>query len=240
VRLTREAAPRLHTRCLFRWRARDASLDARTIGGILRGTLTRSASGAAVDSLGQSYTCPEGVARWDVREGATGLRLGTADDLAFESAAWKPQAVTLAVELANTGGRTIADGGVIAYSIDAGTGARLVLDSSGSNYRITHDNGSTSVTSTLTGTGLASEERGRLIAWLRDDGAVRLGMARGEARELTALTAWSSTLALAEAWPSGARWRVNRTGSAGTRGDQWLREVWVLPQDGAALRDLDA
>jgi hypothetical protein len=239
TRLAREAPPALVSRCLLRFSARDTSLDARTIGGALAGTLTRAASATATDSLGVSYTCPNGVARWDVRGGLVGLRLGTADDLAWAPSQWRPQAVTLGVDLTNTGGRTITNGGVLSYAIDAGTGARLVLDSSGTNYRLTHHNGTSSVTATLAGTALASDARGRLIGWLRADGAVRLGLALGVSGELSDVTAWSSTLTLASAWPAGARWRANRLGSGGTRGDCWLRDAWVLPHDGIGLRELD-
>lgn len=233
--LTREATPRLESRCLFRWRGRDAVLDALTIGGVLPGTLTRSGSANAVDSAGATYACPPHAPRWEVRDlsasvgtrDTVGLRV-TSDDVVWPSTIWLPAACSVAVDLVNEGGRTISGGGVIYYGRDDATGARLWIDSDGTNYRFTHHNGTSSVSATLATATPATGTRATLLGELRADGAVRLSLAVGGSRSATS-TSWSSTLALASAWGAGARWRLNRVGSAGTQGDAWIADAWAIP-----------
>jgi hypothetical protein len=237
VRLTRVAEPRLQSRCLLRYRGADASLDARTIGGELAGTLVRTVAADAIDARGVTYSCPAGVARYEMRTlgaiAAAGIRLGPDDALTWDTVPQAPGTCTLAAEAVELGTRTITDGGILALSIDAGTGARLVLDSTGTHYRGLLHNGTTSVSVTLSGATPALGERFRLAmhvdARVPSATTLQLFLAIGESAAVVAQTAVSSPIALPAAWATDARFRANRTSASSPRGDTWLRDAWCCP-----------
>lgn len=211
------------SRCLVHWDARDAVLA--TIQGHAA-TLTRAATGTATDANGTSYTAAQHAPRWEARDigsggrDALGLRLA-ADDLTW-AVAPAPRAMTLYVAFVEAGTRTGGDG-LVYLGNDGQTGARLILDSSGSNYRVTYHDGSTSRTATLATGTPATDAFAELRAELRADGSVRLGLSVNGGAET--VTAASSTLALASAWGSGAVLRANRVGSGGAQGSTWLRSL---------------
>jgi hypothetical protein len=243
VRLSREAVPRLQSRCLFRWRGRDASLAARTIGGYLTGTLSRAVGATALDSLGATYTCPAGVARHEVRlvtdplqraaVPVCGIRYGPDDAHTFSPVVQAPGPFTFAVDAINLGGLAIADGGVIALSPDAGTGARIVIDSTGSHFRATLDNGSDSRVVTLSGTAPAVGERFRLAMQaervLPTSLRIRLLLSIGGSTGIVAQTAWSSAIAEPSAWAAGSVYRINRAHATSPRGHWFIRDAWRIP-----------
>jgi hypothetical protein len=120
-----------------------------------------------------------------------------------------PQPLTLYVKLVQ--GAPIAYAGGIAYlGNSAGSGARLTIDSSGSFYRLTHNNGSTSVTVTLAAAPNMSDVV-ELFATLFADGSVQLSQSINGAA--TTATAQSAANALATAW-SDTRLYLNSIGAA--------------------------
>ncbi len=215
---------RRRSRCLFDWDADDASLDAVT-GHV--GTLTRTSSATALDALGATYTAPHSMARWESRAlggvDRLGLRLST-DDLTWTMIG-PPRALSIYVHCVELGTRTTANAGLLYLGNNGVTGARLVLDSDGANYRATWHNGSASDSVTLStgtpGTGVDAE----LLVTLSAAGVVSLSSAVGGTE---AQVVGATPRALPSSWGSGAVVRANRTGSSGTQGSTWLRRVKIL------------
>jgi hypothetical protein len=171
--------------------------------------------------------------RWEVRtwagdRPALGIRLA-ADDLTWPCN-WVPERASVLIELAEAGTRTTAGAGLLYLGRDDQTGARLIVDSDGTNYRATIHNGTSSASATLATATPTSGQLARLVVQLDDDGTnqrVRLALTP-VATGITTETAWSSTVARAAAWGSGATLRLNRVGSAGTQGSTWIRQVaWM-------------
>lgn len=228
----RATAPTLTPISRFRWQARRGALDAVT-GQV--GTLVRAATGTAVDINGTTYTAGHSMPRFENRDFSAGgaryelgLRLA-ADDLTWE-ANWLPETGTLYVEFSEEGTRTTANAGLVYVGNDGQTGARLIVDSSGTNYRATIHNGTTSQSVTLATATPTTGQMARLAVQLEDAGGnqrVRLLLSVGGGAVTT--TAYSSTVARAAAWGSGAKLRLNRVGSAGTQGSTWIRQVAWAP-----------
>ena len=230
----RRGVPVVLSDALFRWQARYSSLDAIT-GQV--GTLTRAATGTAVDASGATYTAVHSMPRWESRDwsgggvrDALGLRL-VADDLTWDFNA-APVAGTLYLEGAEVS-TVSGSGGLLYLGNDAQSGARVKVDSTGTYYRSVLHNGTTSDTVTL-GTAIpatgqvfrlavqiqesddGTQWRQRLIVdTLRDDGEVA--------------TDWGSYITKPTAWGTTTRIRVNRAGSAGTQGSTWVRDVAYHP-----------
>lgn len=240
----RATAPTLTPISRFRWQGRRGSLDALTGQA---GTLVRAATGTAVDINGTTYTAGHSMARWENRDFANsgsryelGVRLST-DDL-FWAANWRPETATFLVEFSEAGTRTTANAGLLYLGNDAQTGARLLIDSTGTNFRATVHNGTTSQTSTLSTATPLTNQGTRLALQLEDDGTnwrVRLVL-RVFATGSQEFSAWTTPIARAATWGTDAKVRVNRIGSAGTQGSTWVRQVaWcagLLTLDEAAER----
>lgn len=108
-----------------------------------------------------------------------------------------PQACTLYVRLVELGTR-LSSLGVVDVGGD-GSSPRLYLDSTGTTYRITHENGTGSVTASATGPPAFGADV-ELRAVLRTDGSVLLGQSINGAAET--VSAASAALPLATAWAS--------------------------------------
>lgn len=191
-------------------------------------TLTRASTGTILDSNGATITVGHSMPRFESRtwttDPAIGLRLA-ADDLTYPCE-WVPERGTLYVSFAEAGTRTTANAGLAYIGNDAVSGARLILDSTGTNYRATIHNGTTSVSVTAASATPTTGQPCHALLQLDDDGMdwrIRLILdvptATGDE-----WTAWSSTIARAATWGSGAKARANRTGSGGTQGSTWLRD----------------
>lgn len=227
----RMTAPALVSTARFRWQARRGSLDAITGQ---TGTLTRAATGTAVDVNGTTYTAGHSMPRWESRDftngGARyelGLRLA-ADDLAW-TANFLPRTSTVLIDFAEAGTRTTSGAGLFYLGNDGQTGARWIVDATSNNYRVTIHNGTTSQSVSLATTTPTTDQGAQLLAHLDDDGTnqrVRLTL-RVLATGVETTTAWSSTVTRAAAWGTGAKVRVNRVGSAGTQGSTWVRQVAI-------------
>ena len=232
---TRHAgAPDVRARALFRWQARTLTTTALTGQD---GALVRAASGTAVDSAGATYTAVHSMPRWESRtfgDGArVGLRLG-ADDLAWP-VSLSPRTATVVLELSEAGTRTTAGAGLFYLGNDAITGARWLIDSTGTNYRATVHNGTTSASVTLASALPTTGQATRLTMQVTDDGTnwqVRLvsDVVRGAGEEDTG---WSSTIARAATFGATTQLRLNRLGSAGTQGSTWVAQCALV----AGLRD---
>lgn len=227
----RQTAPTLVPTSRFRWQARRATLE--TLTG-QAATFTRASTGTAVDITGTTYTAGHSMPRWESRawSGASRYELGlrmTTDDLTW-AANWLPETATLYVECSEAGTRTTSGAGLVYVGNDGQTGARLVLDSDGTNYRATIHNGTTSQSVSLATSTPTTGQMARLALQLDDDGTTqRVRLLLSIAGGTTTTTAWSSTVTRASAWGTGAKLRVNRVGSAGTQGDTWVRQVAWAP-----------
>lgn len=232
---TRHAgAPDVRARALFRWQARTLTTTAITGQD---GVLVRAATGTAVDSVGTTYTAVHSMPRWESRTfGAAarvGLRLG-ADDLAWPVSV-VPRTMTVVLELSEAGTRTTAGAGLFYLGNDAVTGARWLIDSTGTNYRATIHNGTTSASVTLASALPTTAQATRLTMQVTDDGtnwSVRLvrDVVSGAGEENTG---WSSTIARAATFGATTQLRLNRLGSAGTQGSTWVAQCAMV----AGLRD---
>lgn len=191
------------------WLGRELTVDALTGQA---GTMTRAATATPTDSVGTSRTVVHSQPAWQTNttHSRTGLLLGTNANLAW-ALPLIPQAMCGMVEFVESGTLTTASAGVFYLGNDGATGARLYIDSTGSQYRLTHDNGSAAVTATMTGTAPTSGQRVRLRWWLYSTGSVQLWQSINGAAE-TGPSA-SGTNALATAW-AGTTCRLNSVGTA--------------------------
>lgn len=227
---TRHAgAPEVRARALFRWQARLLTTTAITGH---EGALTRAATGTAVDSTGATYTAVHSMPRWESRTWGGGARLGlrmAVDDLAWPVSC-TPRTMTVVVEMSEAGTRTTSGAGLFYLGNDGITGARWLIDSSGTDYRATIHNGTTSVSATLTTAVPTTGQAARLTMQVEDNGTTwRVRLLRdvvGSSGE--ADTGWSSTIARAATFGASTRVRLNRLGSAGTQGSTWVAQCAVV------------
>lgn len=225
----RAGAPDIQPRALFRWQARTVATAALTGH---TATLTRAATGTAVDSAGTTYTAAHSMPRWESRTYGSSARLGlrlAADDLEWP-VLFTPRTASLLVECSEAGTRTTSGAGLLYVGNDAQTGARWLIDSSGTNYRATIHNGTTSVSATLATATPTTGQGARLLMQVEDSGTtwrVRLTLSiAGVIGETT--TAWSSTITRAAAFGTTTKLRLNRVGSSGTQGSTWVAQVAVV------------
>lgn len=225
----RDPTPRLLSACLFHVDfARASLLSASGVAGVFaRATTLASVS----DGAGTTYTAPHSFPAWEnrdldgdtVRE-ACGLRMGTSDFLHWVTPP-APQALSFLLEFVETGARTSANSTLFAICNDAVSGARLYLDTSGSYYRVTYHNGSTSVTATLSSGQPTSGQRVRLRGEWASNGALTIWQSINEAAETTAT---SSALALPTAWGTGAKLRLNSRGDTENPAQGWYRRLKLV------------
>lgn len=221
----------LASRCIAHWRADDCSVN--LVSGQL-GTFARGATATLVDSLGVSFTAPNAMPRWEPRDWkATGTRthmgllMGTADRLHF-AADWRPRSVAFWIEFIEAGGVAITGGGVLSVTNDAASGAYLIVDSSGTYYRVRHSNGTNpEVVQTLAAAPTSGQRvvlRGQLYA----DGSVQLWQSINEAAETNTARSTAPAVGLASAWPATPRLRLNAVGT-GNGGSNWYRRAKLVP-----------
>jgi hypothetical protein len=229
----RLGVPQIRPLARFAWEGARLSLTAVT-GQV--GALTRAATGALIDRTGATVTAAHSMPRWEARDWTgTGVRDHVGLRMAADDMAWPltltPETGTLLVDFSEAGTRTTSGAGLVYLGNDGQTGARLTLDSNGTNYRATIHNGTTSESVTATGAAPTTGQSARALVQLRDTGStweVRLWLdvLSGAGDELTA---WSTPIARATTWGSGTALRVNRVGSAGTQGSTWIRRLVWMP-----------
>lgn len=217
------------SRCIFHFRGDDQSLTPLT-GQVP--TFSRAATATTTDSKGTNFTAAQHMAAWQARDWdrdsiieQMGLLLGTSDRLSYPMDS-RPLAFAWWHEFIQVGAMPSA--GVALWSItnDAVSGARLVVDSSGTFWRVTHHNGSAAVTVTLAAAPASGDS---VIHWgyAYADGSVQMWQTINFAAATN--TARSSANAFAAQWGSGtARLRIGASGT-GNYGAQYLKRLRLPP-----------
>lgn len=218
----------LVSRCIAHWRGEDLRVD--LVNG-QPGTFTRAATATVYDSNGVAFTLPNFRPRFEPRDWLAGgsrthmgLLLGATDRLSW-AADWRPRALGFYVEFIEAGTVGIANAGLWSVTNDAVTGARLVLDSTGSAYRLRHHNGTSEITVTL-GSAPTTDQRVVLRGYLYSDGSVQLWQSINGAAETA--TARSAGNTLAATWGATARLRLNSVGT-GNAGSVWVKRLRLVP-----------
>lgn len=205
------------SRFILSWQARGLSLDADT-GQPGTGSFAASANVVATD--GTTVAGVAGMPRWqvlDLEAGIAGrespsLWLGSPDTLSW-SVSPALGGLTLALRFVQPASFPASGKGLLYLGNDGVSGARWYLDSTGTQYRVTHHNGSSSVTSTMTGTAPTSGQVVLLRATLATTGAVQIHQTRDANTEQSATASGTLTV---NALPTGARLRLNGIGTANT------------------------
>jgi len=207
------------SRALFAWSLKeDLNIEAST-GNLVarsgqRGTWSRggAASSAGIVANNGTYTAPASLPSFEARtiDGVeqTTLHLG-ASDYVFWPVGWLPQTLTGRITFVELGARTAVNSTLFAISAnDPTAGVQLYVDTSGTFYRITYHNGTTSVTATLTA-GQPTSGQNVALWWSWSAAGLTLKQSiNGGA----ATTATSGALALPSAWSAGTMLRLNRRG----------------------------
>lgn len=190
------------------WLGRELSVDAQTGQA---GTLTRTTTAAPTDSYGVARTVNHSQPAWQTNttHSRTGLLLGASETLAW-SLPLIPQAMCGMIEFIENGTLGTASDAIWYLGNDGATSAYLNLDSSGTQYRINHYNGTSTVTATMTGTAPTTGQKVRLRWWLYSDGKVDIWQSINDAAETSPTL--SGTLSLAAAW-GGTTCRLNSKGT---------------------------
>ena len=214
---------------LVSWQARGLSVDADTGQA---GVATFAASANVIASDATTFAAVAGMPRWQMqdlqavptgRESPT-LWLGVGDTLAW-TVAPRLTGVTLSLQFVQPSVFPTVGTGLLYLGTDAVSGTRLYLDSTGSQYRVTHHNGTSPVTSTMTGTAPTSGQLVTLRATLASTGAVQVHQTIGEDDETSATA--SGTLAVV-ALSAASRLRLNGIGTANTTAYA-ARRAWLSP-----------
>lgn len=215
---------------LVSWDARFLSLAAASGQA---GTATTSASANLIATDGTTLAAVNGMPRWqvlDVEAGIAGretpsLWLGTGDTVAWDTAPSLTGGLTLALRFVQPASFPAAGKGLLYLGNDAVSGARLYIDSTGTQYRVTHHNGTSPVTSTLTGTAPTVGQVVLLVATLDTSGRVQITQTRDANTPQVATQ--SGTLSLA-ALGASPRLRANGIGTANTTAFGLVR-AWLSP-----------
>jgi len=202
------------SRLPFHWRGDRFALTA--LSG-QAGTLTRAATAAPLDYSGVARTVNQyqpafQAEDWDAdaTRDTSALLLGVSD-LLYWSVPVKPAACTLYLEFVQPASFGAAST-CFWYLGNAGnTGARLWIDSTGTQYRANHHNGTSAVTSTMTGTAPTSGQRVAVRVVLLSTGSIQIWQSINGAAETT--PGASGTLALNATGWSDTRLYANSTGS---------------------------
>jgi len=189
------------------------------VGTFSRGATLASVSDAQTVPSTQTYTALEAQPAfeqrdWDndgVRE-AFGLRMGTSDRLAFASSL-RPMSMAGMLEMIETGARTSVNSTLWALRNDGATGAGLWLDTSGSFYRLSYNDGSTTRVATLASGAPASGDRVRFLWELSSTGVITLYQSINGAAYTSATAA---ALTLPASWAASASIRLNARGTGGS------------------------
>lgn len=196
----------------FVWRARELSLTPKT-GQTPTNSITTAAT--VTDSFSATMSTIRDVPPWSYVAGQTcvGLLLGGSSRyVQWLSFSLIPQAMNILVEFVENGGLGVASG-IVLYLGNAGvSGARVWIDSTGTQYRVSYTDGTTTRTCTMTGTAPTNGQKVQLRVILSSTGTVQLGQSiNGGAETLpsasaatTLPAAWSGTVLSLNAGGGGA------------------------------------
>lgn len=190
-----------------RWEASTGQLVARSGQRFTwsRGTSTL----ASVNAATGTYTAPATLPAWEAADSTLGLRLDV-NDVLTTPVGWAPQALSGRFTFVERGARTTANATLLAIAgDDPTTGARLYVDTSGTYYRLTAHNGTTSVTATLaSGQPTAGQLVDLTFTWTAAGLTLRQAINRAPPAIATA-----GALTLPAAWPATAKVRIGRRGA---------------------------
>lgn len=197
------------------------------------GTFSRGATLAGVlDSGGNSYTANYPQPAWEARDWdndgepeSYGIRLGSSDRVVFP-VEWRPQALAFLLEFWELGTISTSNADLWAVCSVAGTGASLGVYQTATGYQLAHNNGSATVTSTVT-TKPVTGDRVRLRGQITASGAVQLWQSRNGAAYVAGSLSAAPSGGLGAAWAAGAAVRVGR-GVKTTSGHIWVRRLVIL------------
>lgn len=186
---------------MFHWRA------ARGLLTPLTGqtpTFTATTTGTADDVNGTSYTAVHSQPRWhwDSTQERPALRMTSRDQL-YWALNIIPVEMTVYVEFIEQGTRTGSAGEKIlhlGHQTSATTDARFYIDTTGSAYRVSHDNGSANRQVTVSGSPTTGD-RVEILARLQADGGVEIEMSIDGATATTNSAGTANTLQSAWAGP---------------------------------------
>lgn len=204
----------------FLWVPRDAlSIDA--LSG-QTGTLTATGTTTVTDTFGATATANHSQPQWSYSSGqtVTGLLLGSSKYLSW-SLNILPQTMCWMVDFVENGGVAVASAGVLYLGNSGATGARVYIDSTGTYYRATYTDGSTTRTSTLAAAP-TSGQRVRLRVQLSATGTIRIHQSINSAAETSASESAATTLPAA--W-TGTTLYLNSVGTANTGANIYLGAV---------------
>ncbi len=206
----------------FHWEAARLALEA--VSG-QAAHFARTGTKAALDSAGVSRSVVEGQEAWEwvdldadsVRE-TPGLLMGSGDTCWWDFLL-HPTAITLYVEFVQPAAFPPAVKGLIYLGNAADTGARVLIESSGTQYRMILGDGVSGRTSALTGTAPTAGQRVQLRGTLTAAGVIQLHQSIDGAPETDAAS--DAALALKSSW-GGQRVYLNSRGSGSVGGALYL------------------
>lgn len=208
------------------WQARRATVDAVD----QTGTLVRTTTQSAIDSFGTTYSCYHSQPRWyavdldgdTVRE-TVGLFLVT--DYLKWALRLKPVAMSGLIDFVENSALS-GSGTIFSLTNDAADSPALWITSTSTQYRLNHHNGTTQVTSTMSGTAPTTGDRVRLRWWLYADGKIQLFQQINSAAETSASASSANTLGAA--WAGTPDFRLNAVGTGTTGSSVFLGAVVSL------------
>ncbi|MBY0490632.1 MAG: hypothetical protein K2R93_12390 [Gemmatimonadaceae bacterium] len=221
------------SRCLFHLAVQSIEWDPST-GAIIAesghtGLLTRAATASPIDINATTYTAQYHQLAFEVRpflnpgtRDTAMLLMGGSDVLPFAAQFLPTQLCGLAEFV-----ETTACGFRFSISNAAVSGASLVIDASGGVYRITHNNGSASVSASM-GSGTSAGDRIQLYWSLDSSGVVQLWQTKLGVGQTTSGASGAPSGGLAAAWPASTNIYVNSNGT-GTVGQMAFRRLKMLP-----------
>lgn len=204
----------------FLWVGRESlSIDA--LSG-QTGTLTAGSTSTITDTSGGTVTSNYRQPPYSYLAGqtVTGLLLGSGKYLAW-TVNILPQTMCWMVDFVENGGVAVASAGVLYLGNSGATGARIYIDSTGTYYRATYTDGSTTRTSTLAAAP-TSGQRVRLRVQLSATGTIRIHQSINGAAETSASESAATTLPAA--W-TGTTLYLNAVGTANTGANIYLGAV---------------
>lgn len=193
-----------------------SDLDLAAVSG-QAANFSRAGTRSAIDSQGVTRTLVDGqpAHEWvdldadGVRE-TPGLLMGSTDRLWYDMLL-HPTDIVLYADFIERG--SLAAGGAVLYvGNEAGTGARILLESSGTQYRFTYTDGTTTRTSTMTGSAPVNGQRVQLAGTLSAAGVAQVRQRINGGDETSAAAA--AALALPSAWADGRAYVASRGNAA--------------------------
>ena len=191
------------------WLARRLALNAESGQ---TGTYVNTSTDAATDHFGNNYTSVHSQPPWHYPSAATmpsvALKLkASASTVLSWPVPLIPQAMCGMIDFIENANVTVANGAIWDLSSGAGTGARIFIASTGSFYRLSYSDGTTTRTSTLAASP-ANNNRVRLRWSLSSTGVAQLWQSVEGAAESTSGAASAHPL---PATRSGTTIRLSKT-----------------------------